>query len=131
MPLNLVGDLVLVFNANTIKQKINNHIDTVNPDTAKTEADDLMAKYDLQITAADKTDYEKEISDTTAAAQKAKADLKWTLAELLFNRAYQQAVVYFGYGSEQEGAAKLTLNNFVDLNKKNGSALIKFVGNLL
>ena len=122
--------LEMVFNANIIKQKINNHIDTVNPATAKTEADDLMAKYDVQITAADKTDYEKEISDTTAAAQKAKADLKWTLAELLFKRAYQQAVVYFGYGSEQEGAAKLALNNFVDLNKKNGSKLIKFVGNL-
>ena len=130
VPLNLVGELALVFNANTIKQKINNHIDTQNSDTAKKAADDLMAKYDLQITAADKTDYEKEISDTTAAAQKAKADLKWTLAELLFKRAYQLAVVYFGYGSEQEGAAKLALNNFVDLNKKNGSALIKFVGNL-
>ena len=130
VPLNLVGELALVFNANTIKQKINNHIDTQNSDTANTAADDLMAKYDLQITAADKTDYEKEISETTAAAQKAKADLKWTLAELLFKRAYQLAVVYFGYGSEQEGAAKLALNNFVDLNKKNGSALIKFVGNL-
>ena len=130
VPLNLVGELALVFNANTIKQKINNHIDTQNSDTAKTAADDLMAKYDLQITAADKTDYEKEISDTTAAAQKSKSDLKWTLAELLFKRAYQLAVVYFGYGSEQEGAAKLALNNFVDLNKKNGSKLIKFVGNL-
>ena len=130
VPLNLVGELALVFNANTIKQKINNHIDTQNSDTAKTAADDLMAKYDLQITAADKTDYEKEISDTTAAAQKSKSDLKWTLAELLFKRAYHLAVVYFGYGSEQEGAAKLALNNFVDLNKKNGSKLIKFVGNL-
>ena len=122
--------LDMVFNANTIKQEINNHIDTQNSEISKTTADDLMDKYDLQITAADKTDYEKEISDTTAAAQKAKADLKWTLAELLFKRAYQLAVVYFGYDSEQEGAAKLALNNFVDLNKKNGSKLIKFVGNL-
>lgn len=128
--LKMDSKLEMVFNANTIKQILNNNIDTQNPDIAKREADDLMDKYDLQITAADKTDYEKEISDTTAAAQKAKADLKWTLAELLFKRAYQLAVVYFGYDSEQEGAAKLALNNFVDLNKKNGSRLIKFVGNL-
>lgn len=122
--------LEMVFNANTIKQILNNGIDIGNPEISKTTADDLMAKYALEITAADKTDYEKEISDTTAAAQKAKADLKWTLAELLFKRAYQLAVVYFGYDSEQEGAAKLALNNFVDLNNKNGSKLIKFVGNL-
>jgi hypothetical protein len=128
--LKMDSKLEMVFNANTIKKILKNNIETGNPQISKTRSEDLMAKYALEITAADKTDYEKEISDTTAAAQKAKADLKWTLAELFFNRAYQQAVVYFGYGSEQEGAAKLALNNFVDLNNKHGSKLIKFVGNL-
>ena len=83
--------LDMVFNANTIKQKINNGIDTGNPATAKTEADNLMAKYDLEITAVDKTDYEQEILDTTAAAQKAASEevmqrkraLEWMCAALV------------------------------------------------
>jgi hypothetical protein len=122
--------LQLVFNANSIKKIIKNNIDEKNRDTSQREADDKMAKYALEITAADKTEYEKEISETTAAAQKAKADLKWTLAELLFKRAYQLAVVYFGYDSEQEGAAKSAMEKFSELNNKHGSKLIKFVGNL-
>jgi len=126
----LASNLEMVYHANSIKQIIENNIDEGNPDTAKQEAEDLMAKYALEITAADKTDYEKEISETTAAAQKAKADLKWTLAELLFKRAYQLAVVYFGYDSEQEGAAKSQMDKFSELNNKHGSKLIKFVGNL-
>lgn len=126
----LASNLEMVYHANSIKQIINNNIDEGNRDNSQREAEDLMAKYALEITAADKTDYEKEISDTTAAAQKAKADLKWTLAELLFKRAYQLAVVYFGYGSEQEGAAKSQMEKFSELNNKHGSKLIKFVGNL-
>jgi hypothetical protein len=126
----LASNLDIVYHANTIKQQITNGIDTENRDASQKEAEDSMAKYALEITAAEKTDYEKEISDTTAAAQKAKADLKWTLAELLFKRAYQLAVVYFGYGSEEEGAAKSQMEKFSELNNKHGSKLIKFVGNL-
>ena len=126
----LASKLDMVYHANSIKQQITYNIGIGKPDTAKKEAEDLMAKYALEITAAEKTDYEKEISETTAAAQKAKADLKWTLAELLFKRAYQQAVVYFGYDSEQEGAAKSAMEKFSELNNKHGSKLIKFVGNL-
>lgn len=126
----LSSKLQMVFHANSIKQIIKNNIDEESRETSQKEAEDLMAKYDLEITAADKTDYEKEISETTAAAQKAKADLKWTLAELLFKRVYQLAVVYFGYGSEQEGAAKSAMDKFSELNNKHGSKLIKFVGNL-
>jgi uncharacterized protein len=105
---------------------------TGNPeDDLMAQYDDLMAKYKNELTAVDKTDYEKEIADTMAAAKNAKSDLKWTLAELLYKRAHQFAVVYFGYGSPEEGVAMAEMNTFVDLNRKNGSGLIKFVGDLL
>ena len=133
---DLNSNLNIINTANFLKQIMKNDPNnpafaTVNPDVLKTESDDLMAEYDIKLTAMDKTDYENEIADTMAAAKKAKSDLKWTLAELLYTRAHQFAVVYFGYGSPEEGVALAEKNTFVDLNRKNGSGLIKFVGDLL
>ena len=134
---DLESNLNTINVANFTKQIMKN--DPGNPDFATgnpdddlmAQYDDLMAKYKNELTAVDKTDYEKEIADTMAAAKNAKSDLKWTLAELLYKRAHQFAVVYFGYGSPEEGVAMAEMNTFVDLNRKNGSGLIKFVGDLL
>jgi ankyrin repeat protein len=130
------SNLSTVYSANFTKQIMkfdpeNPDFATTPPDNLMAQSDDLMAKYKNELTAVDKTDYEKEIADTMAAAKNAKSDLKWTLAELLYKRAHQFAVVYFGYGSPEEGVAMAEMNTFVDLNRKNGSGLIKFVGDLL
>ena len=130
------SNLSTVYSANFTKQIMkfdpeNPDFATTPPDNLMAQYDDLMAKYKNELTAVDKTDYEKEIADTMAAAKNAKSDLKWTLAELLYKRAHQFAVVYFGYGSPEEGVAMAEMNTFVDLNRKNGSGLIKFVGDLL
>ena len=130
------SNLSTVYSANFTKQIMkfdpeNPDFATTPPDNLMAQSDDLMAKYKNELTAVEKTDYEKEIADTMAAAKNAKSDLKWTLAELLYKRAHQFAVVYFGYGSPEEGVAMAEMNTFVDLNRKNGSGLIKFVGDLL
>jgi hypothetical protein len=123
------SNLEIVYDANFVKEYVKK--DPTNVKFEKVNPADLMAEYNIKLTAVDKSDYEKEIADTAAAAQKAKADLKWTLAEQLYTRAHQLAVVYFGYESEQEGASKSEMENFKKLNEKHGSGLVKFVQNLL
>ncbi len=66
---------------------------------------DLQDKYRTiyikQLTAQDKEKYETEINNTIAAADKAEKASKWTLANILYERAHRYAVVYFGLDDTQ------------------------------
>jgi hypothetical protein len=58
--------------------------------------DKYRTEYIKQLTAQDKDKYEKDINDTIAAATEAEKASKWTLANILYERAHRYAVVYFG-----------------------------------
>jgi hypothetical protein len=63
--------------------------------------DKYRTVYIKQLTAQDKEKYTKEINDTIAAADKAEKASKWTLANILYERAHRYAVVYFGLDDTQ------------------------------
>ena len=106
---------------NIFPEQINNIQEKVNK---------YKIEYMSQLTAENEKKYKTEIDDTIKEAKHAESDLNWTLADMLYNRAYRYAVIYFGYSDDTAVKMQTDLKEFAVKKDKAVSGLTAFIEGL-
>jgi hypothetical protein len=115
---------------NTGLKLLEYHILPDKQNNIKQMIDKTKIEYMSQLTAENEKKYKIEIDDTIKDAKQAEVDLNWTLADILYNRAYRYGVIYFGYSDDTVVKMQTDLKEFAVKKDKAVSGLTAFIEGL-